>query len=70
MVPTYYQDINGGLLRTNQFSVTEHIKDVDLRTGKNMPGVFFFYDINPIQVRPWSAARTRSWTLRRSTAGD
>lgn len=50
VVPTYYQDINGGLLRTNQFSVTEHVKDVDLRTGKNMPGVFFFYDINPIQV--------------------
>lgn len=56
VVPTYYQDINGGLLRTNQFSVTEHVKDVDLRTGKNMPGVFFFYDINPIQVGLTSVA--------------
>lgn len=51
VVPTYYQDIRGALLRTNQFSVTEHVKDVDLRMGKNLPGVFFFYDINPIQAR-------------------
>ena len=58
VVPTQYRDLGGRLLRTNQFSVTEHVKDVDLAMGRNLPGVFVFYDINPIQARfsPQSAS--------------
>ena len=51
VVPTVYVDIGGGVIRTAQFSVTEHAKSVDIPTGRNLPGLFCFYDVNPIQVR-------------------
>ena len=57
VVPTVYQDIRSRVLKTNQFSVTEHVKDVDLASGRNLPGVFFFYDINPIQVQASEAVQ-------------
>lgn len=50
VVPTLYTSRGGRVLRTAQFSVTEHPKAVDLLSGRSLPGVFFFFDINPIQV--------------------
>jgi hypothetical protein len=35
---------------TNQFSVTDHFKQVDAAAGQHLPGVFFFYDLSPIKV--------------------
>ena len=91
VVPTQYTDRRRRVLKTAQFSVTEHPKcvpggggrgeacfvpralhsnptpsmpatdtyhllvlgarSVDILTGRNLPGVFCFYEINPIQVR-------------------
>ena len=50
VVPTNYQQIRGGLVATNQFSVTDHFKNVDASAGQHLPGVFFFYDLSPIKV--------------------
>ena len=51
VVPTDYNYANGRKLLTNQFSVTDHMRKLDSRSGRGLPGVFFFYDISPIRVR-------------------
>ncbi|KAI5084366.1 hypothetical protein GOP47_0000535 [Adiantum capillus-veneris] len=50
VVPTVYKDIRGQKIQTNQFSVTEHFKTVEVGMGRSLPGVFFFYDLSPIKV--------------------
>ncbi|CAI9781775.1 unnamed protein product [Fraxinus pennsylvanica] len=50
VVPTIYTDIRGRTIQSNQFSVTEHYKGAEADHFRNIPGVFFFYDINPIKV--------------------
>ncbi|KAF7803706.1 endoplasmic reticulum-Golgi intermediate compartment protein 3-like [Senna tora] len=47
VVPTIYTDIRGRVIYSNQYSVTEHFKSSEFGA---VPGVFFFYDINPIKV--------------------
>ncbi|XP_062231714.1 uncharacterized protein LOC133929113 isoform X2 [Phragmites australis] len=49
VVPTIYTDIRGNKIHSNQFSVTEHFRDGNVRL-KPQPGVFFFYDFSPIKV--------------------
>jgi len=49
VVPTIYTDIRGRGIHSNQFSVTEHFRDGNVRP-KSQPGVFFFYDFSPIKV--------------------
>ncbi|AQK86873.1 Endoplasmic reticulum vesicle transporter protein [Zea mays] len=49
VVPTIYTDIRGHNIHSNQFSVTEHFRDGNVRP-KPQPGVFFFYDFSPIKV--------------------
>ncbi|CAN6346381.1 unnamed protein product [Urochloa humidicola] len=49
VVPTIYTDIRGRKINSNQFSVTEHFRDGNVRP-KPQPGVFFFYDFSPIKV--------------------
>lgn len=51
VVPTDYNYRNGKKLVTNQFSVTDHMRKLDSRQGRGLPGVFFFYDVSPIRVR-------------------
>lgn len=58
VVPTTYTNIRNASTYTNQYSVTEHFKLSDVAQGHNLPGVFFFYDLSPIQ------ARTQDNTLR------
>nr|XP_043630864.1 endoplasmic reticulum-Golgi intermediate compartment protein 3-like [Erigeron canadensis] len=49
VVPTVYTPLRGPIIRSNQFSVTEHYKGPD--TGQRaLPGVFFFYDLSGIKV--------------------
>ncbi|CAA7401714.1 unnamed protein product [Spirodela intermedia] len=49
VVPTVYTNINGHVIQSNQFSVTEHfMSEIVLR--QYLPGVFFFYDLSPIKV--------------------
>ncbi|MCO5559472.1 hypothetical protein L7F22_013072 [Adiantum nelumboides] len=50
VVPTVYKDIHGRKIQTNQYSVTEHFKTVEVGMGRSLPGVFFFYDLSPIKV--------------------
>uniref|UniRef100_A0A1D1Z2S5 Endoplasmic reticulum-Golgi intermediate compartment protein 3 n=1 Tax=Anthurium amnicola TaxID=1678845 RepID=A0A1D1Z2S5_9ARAE len=49
VVPTIYKDLRGHKINSNQFSVTEHLRDAD-GYPKPLPGVFFFYDFSPIKV--------------------
>jgi len=51
VVPTTYDPLSGNLVKTNQFSVTEHFRTVSAREGQGLPGVFFFYELSPIMVR-------------------
>ena len=37
--------------RTNQYSVTEHFQRVNMRTGRQLPGVYIYYDLSPLRVR-------------------
>jgi len=48
IVPTNYDYLNGTLLKTNQFSVTNHFRKLDQSAGRGLPGVFIFYDLSPI----------------------
>jgi hypothetical protein len=52
VVPTEFTDVRNKTLRTNQYSVTENFREAgDVSSGgRNLPGVFFFYDLSPIKV--------------------
>eukprot|EP00696_Hemimastix_kukwesjijk_P001971 gnl/Hemi2/12403_TR4235_c0_g1_i1.p1 gnl/Hemi2/12403_TR4235_c0_g1~~gnl/Hemi2/12403_TR4235_c0_g1_i1.p1 ORF type:complete len:401 (+),score=170.66 gnl/Hemi2/12403_TR4235_c0_g1_i1:81-1283(+) len=53
IVPTAYNYLNGNTLHTNQYSVTDHFRPIASAGhahGRNLPGVFFFYDLSPIMV--------------------
>ncbi len=50
IVPTRYVFLNGTIIETNQFSVTEHLRHVNPGGGRGLPGVFFFYEISPLHV--------------------
>ena len=50
VVPTVYRFLNGTVIRTNQYSVTEHLRHVTPGTGRGLPGVFFFYEVSPLHV--------------------
>ncbi|XP_051138892.1 uncharacterized protein LOC127256758 [Andrographis paniculata] len=49
VVPTVYTNIIGHTIHSNQFSVTEHYMSSEDRL-ESPPGVFFYYDLSPIQV--------------------
>jgi hypothetical protein len=51
VVPTIYTDLSGHVISTNQFSVTEHFREMEVASGRSLPGVFFFYDLSPIKVK-------------------
>lgn len=50
VVPTMYTSPRGRTIQSNQFSVTEHYKSLELGRPHAPPGVYFFYDISPIKV--------------------
>eukprot|EP00568_Trieres_chinensis_P013811 CAMPEP_0183296312 /NCGR_PEP_ID=MMETSP0160_2-20130417/3924_1 /TAXON_ID=2839 ORGANISM="Odontella Sinensis, Strain Grunow 1884" /NCGR_SAMPLE_ID=MMETSP0160_2 /ASSEMBLY_ACC=CAM_ASM_000250 /LENGTH=401 /DNA_ID=CAMNT_0025457915 /DNA_START=116 /DNA_END=1318 /DNA_ORIENTATION=- len=50
VVPTLYKHLDGTEIRTNQYSVTEHLRHVNPGSGRGMPGVFFFYEVSPLHV--------------------
>jgi len=51
VVPTVYEGLNGKLINTNQFSVTEHFKTIKGDGGHGLPGIFFMYELSPIMVK-------------------
>eukprot|EP01116_Phalansterium_solitarium_P016778 TRINITY_DN3971_c0_g1_i2.p3 TRINITY_DN3971_c0_g1~~TRINITY_DN3971_c0_g1_i2.p3 ORF type:complete len:110 (+),score=12.35 TRINITY_DN3971_c0_g1_i2:1087-1416(+) len=57
VVPTMYEALDGKVLNTNQFSVTEHYKGLkNDNSGHGLPGLFFMYELSPIMVK-FSEAR-------------
>jgi len=51
VVPTVYERSDGRTIKTNQFSVTEHKKEINHAAGGHgLPGVFFMYDLTPMVV--------------------
>jgi len=50
IVPTTYKSLDGNILNTNQFSVTEHFKSLQGESSHGLPGVFFMYELSPIMV--------------------
>ena len=50
VVPTTYVFLNGTVIQTNQYSVTEHLRHVDFGSARGLPGVFFFYEVSPLHV--------------------
>jgi len=52
IVPTIYSSLDGTIINTNQFSVTEHYRALAKGdgSGHGLPGVFFMYDLSPIMV--------------------
>jgi len=51
VVPTEYKNLQGELVSTNQFSVTEHFKSVGNDGAHGLPGIFFMYELSPIRVK-------------------
>jgi len=70
IVPTEYHNLDGDVLKTNQYSVTEHFRQLDApqqagpgghsHGGGGLPGVFVIYDNSPIMVT--FKERRRSFT--------
>ncbi|XP_022727443.1 endoplasmic reticulum-Golgi intermediate compartment protein 3-like isoform X2 [Durio zibethinus] len=50
VVPTIYTNIRGRTVHSNQYSVTQHFKNLEFIHLNSHPGVFFFYDFSPIKV--------------------
>jgi hypothetical protein len=50
IVPTIYETLDGHVIKTNQFAVTEHAKKLE-NDAHGLPGVFFMYDLSPIMVK-------------------
>jgi len=51
IVPTIYENLDGRVLNTNQFSVTEHYKPMSGDATQGLPGLFFMYELSPIMVK-------------------
>jgi hypothetical protein len=50
IVPTKYRKANGKVIESNQYAVTEHLRPLAPGSGRGLPGIYFYYDISPIQA--------------------
>mmetsp|Transcript_572 Transcript_572/g.1938 ORF Transcript_572/g.1938 Transcript_572/m.1938 type:complete len:390 (+) Transcript_572:248-1417(+) len=51
VVPTTYKKLNGQVITSNQYSVTEYFRPGEAgKTSHILPGIFFIYDMSPIKV--------------------
>eukprot|EP00818_Percolomonas_sp_WS_P006560 CAMPEP_0117449938 /NCGR_PEP_ID=MMETSP0759-20121206/8206_1 /TAXON_ID=63605 /ORGANISM="Percolomonas cosmopolitus, Strain WS" /LENGTH=386 /DNA_ID=CAMNT_0005242435 /DNA_START=168 /DNA_END=1328 /DNA_ORIENTATION=- len=50
VVPTVYEYASGTQIRTNQYSVTQHMRPRNAEHSSVVPGVFFMYDLSPIMM--------------------
>lgn len=52
IVPTIKIALNGKVTKTNQYSVTQRVREIDHTAGSHgVSGVFFKYELSPIMVR-------------------
>eukprot|EP00605_Chrysophyceae_sp_TOSAG23-4_P002248 GSChrysophyteH1.ASY1.ANO1.2492.1 assembled CDS len=49
IVPTKYQKENE-IIESNQYAVTEHLRHLAPGSGRGLPGVYFNYEISPVQA--------------------
>jgi hypothetical protein len=42
--------IRGQLLESNQYAVTEHMRHLAVGSGRGLPGIYFYYEISPVQA--------------------
>jgi hypothetical protein len=59
IVPTIYESLDGTVINTNQFSVTEHTRMLPPGDKTGLPGLFVMYDLSPIMVK--FTERTKSF---------
>ena len=57
VVPTSYVTMANSTIKSNQYSVTETFKEPISGAG-SLPGIFFFYDLSPVQVTYQEERRT------------
>lgn len=50
IVPTRYLHLDGREIESNQYSVTEHMRHLAPNSGRGLPGVYFNYELSPIQA--------------------
>lgn len=50
VVPTKYKHFGGEEIQSNQYSVTEHVSHLAPGSGRGLPGVYFHYEVSPIQA--------------------
>uniref|UniRef100_T1JD18 Endoplasmic reticulum-Golgi intermediate compartment protein 3 n=1 Tax=Strigamia maritima TaxID=126957 RepID=T1JD18_STRMM len=61
IVPTTYIRKDGYTLKTNQFSVTRHVKNILTSVSdQGLPGVFIIYELSPLMVK--YTEKTKSFT--------
>jgi len=66
VVPTTYTKHNGRKIQTNQYSVSEHYNPIDLNSENlELPGVFFKFDISPLQIKMEEKSSTLSHLIVR-----
>ena len=47
MVPTRYKALYSSTeIQSNQYSVTEHMSHLSPGSGRGLPGVYFYYEVN------------------------
>jgi hypothetical protein len=52
VVPTKYKSNNKRkpLIESNQYAVTEHMRHVSPGSGRGLPGVYFYYEVSPVEA--------------------
>ena len=50
IVPTRYKGLDGREIESNQYAVTEHMRHLSPGSGKALPGLYFFYELSPVQA--------------------
>ena len=50
VVPTRYRYLNGTEIESNQYSVTEYMRHLAPGSGRGLPGLYFYYEVLPIQA--------------------
>lgn len=50
IVPTKYRYLSGQEIESNQYSVTEHVRHLAPGSGRGVPGVYFYYELSPVQA--------------------
>lgn len=59
VVPTKYKALgSNNEIQSNQYSATEHISHLAPGSGRGLPGVYFYYEVSPIQARFEEKRRT------------